>query len=57
MKAPGFWAKRGLLAHMLAPLGAITAAKGDKMKAVELHGLARKKFLSLGMKRWAEGPG
>src|ERR1700722_16367528 len=26
MKAPGFWAKRGLLAHMLAPLGAITAA-------------------------------
>jgi tetratricopeptide (TPR) repeat protein len=44
-------------AHGLRTLGAITAAKGDKMKAVELHGLARKKFLSLGMKRWAEGPG
>ncbi len=26
MKAPGFWAKRGLLAHLLAPLGAVTAA-------------------------------
>ena len=44
-------------AHGLRTLGAITAAKGDKMKAVELHGLARKKFLSLGMKRWAERPG
>jgi tetraacyldisaccharide 4'-kinase len=26
MKAPGFWAKRGLLAYLLAPFGAITAA-------------------------------
>jgi tetraacyldisaccharide 4'-kinase len=26
MKAPDFWAKRGLLAHLLAPLSAITAA-------------------------------
>ena len=26
MKAPGFWAKRGVLAYLLAPLGAITAA-------------------------------
>jgi tetraacyldisaccharide 4'-kinase len=26
MKAPGFWAKRGLLAYLLAPLGTITAA-------------------------------
>jgi tetraacyldisaccharide 4'-kinase len=26
MKAPAFWAKRGLLAHLLAPLGAVTAA-------------------------------
>jgi tetraacyldisaccharide 4'-kinase len=26
MKAPGFWTKRGLLAHLLAPLSVITAA-------------------------------
>jgi class 3 adenylate cyclase len=36
--------------------GDIIAAKGDAMKAEELHGLARAKFRSLGMKRWAEGP-
>ncbi|HEY1856944.1 tetraacyldisaccharide 4'-kinase [Acidocella sp.] len=26
MKAPKFWAKRGVLAHLLSPLGAVTAA-------------------------------
>jgi tetratricopeptide (TPR) repeat protein len=43
--------------HSLCTFGDIIAAKGDKMKADEFHGLARKKFLSLGMTRWAEGPG
>jgi hypothetical protein len=40
----------------LRTLGDIMAAKGDKMKADELHGLARGKYRSLGMKRWAEAP-
>lgn len=44
-------------AHGLRTLGDIMAAKGDKTKADELHGLARAKFRSLGMKRWAEWPG
>ena len=43
-------------AHGLRTLGEVMAAKGDKTKADELHGLARKKFLSLGMARWAEKP-
>jgi hypothetical protein len=42
-------------AHGLRTLGDIMAAKGDKTKADELHGLARAKFRSLGMTRWAEG--
>ncbi|NNM57247.1 MAG: tetraacyldisaccharide 4'-kinase, partial [Acidocella sp.] len=25
MKTPAFWAKRGILAHALSPLGALTA--------------------------------
>jgi hypothetical protein len=32
------------------------AAKGDTTKADELRGLARAKYRSLGMTRWAEGP-
>ena len=42
--------------HGLRTLGDIMAAKGDTTKAEELHDLARAKFRSLGMKRWAEGP-
>ena len=42
--------------HGLRTLGDIMAAKGDEMKADELRGLAREKFRSLGMTRWAEGP-
>ena len=42
--------------HCLRILGDIMAAKGDAMKAEELHGLAHAKFQSLGMKRWAESP-
>ncbi|HEY1884567.1 MAG TPA: hypothetical protein VGG86_00765 [Roseiarcus sp.] len=41
--------------HGLRTLGDIMAAKRDAMKAEELHGMARAKFRSLGMKRWAEG--
>ena len=41
--------------HGLRTLGDIMAAKGDVKKAEELHGLARAKFRSLGMKRWSEG--
>ena len=43
-------------AHGLRTLGDIMAAKGDTTKAEELHDLARAKYRSLGMKRWAEGP-
>jgi hypothetical protein len=42
--------------HGLRVLGDIMAAKGDAIKADELHGLAQAKFRSLGMKRWAERP-
>jgi tetratricopeptide (TPR) repeat protein len=42
--------------HGLRTLGDITAARGDATKAEELHGLARAKFRTLGMKRWAEWP-
>ena len=42
--------------HGLRVLGDIMAAKGDRMKAEELHGLAHAKLRSLGMKRWAERP-
>jgi tetratricopeptide (TPR) repeat protein len=42
--------------HGLRTLGDIMAAKGDAMKAEELHDLARARFRSLGMKRWAERP-
>ena len=42
--------------HSLRTLGDIMVAKGNKTKADELHGLARAKFQSLGMKRWAGGP-
>jgi hypothetical protein len=42
--------------HCLRTLGDIMAAKGNTMKAEELHGLAHAKFQSLGMKRWAETP-
>jgi tetratricopeptide (TPR) repeat protein len=41
--------------HALRALGDIMMAKGDAAKADELHGLARAKFRSLGMTRWAEG--
>jgi tetratricopeptide (TPR) repeat protein len=44
-------------AHGLRTLGDIMAAKGDKTKADELHDLARAKYRSLGMTRWAEGQG
>lgn len=44
-------------AHGLRTLGDIIAVKGDTTKADELHGLARAKFRSLSMKRWAEGCG
>ena len=43
-------------AHGLRTLGDILAAKGDQMKADELRGLARAKYRSLGMTRWAEEP-
>jgi class 3 adenylate cyclase/tetratricopeptide (TPR) repeat protein len=39
--------------HGLRILGDIVAARGDKVKANELHELARARFRSLGMKRWA----
>jgi class 3 adenylate cyclase/tetratricopeptide (TPR) repeat protein len=42
--------------HGLRTLGDIMAAKGDATKAEELYGLARAKFRTLGMKRWAERP-
>ena len=42
--------------HGLRTLGDVMAARGDATKAEELHGLARAKFRSLGMKRWAERP-
>jgi len=42
--------------HGLRTLGDIMAAKGDATKADALHGLARAKFQSLGMKRWSERP-
>ena len=42
--------------HGLRTLGDIMAAKGDATKADVLHGLARGKYRSLGMKRWAEEP-
>jgi class 3 adenylate cyclase/tetratricopeptide (TPR) repeat protein len=42
--------------HGLRTLRDITAARGDATKAEELHGLARAKFRTLGMKRWAEWP-
>jgi hypothetical protein len=41
--------------HGLRTLGDIMAAKGDALKAEELHGMARAKFQSLGMQRWVEG--
>ena len=44
-------------AHGLRTLSDIMAARGDKAKADEFHGLARAKYRSLGMTRWAEGPG
>ena len=40
-------------AHGLRILGDIMAAKGDTVKAEELQDLARTRFRSLGMKRWA----
>ena len=40
-------------AHGLRTLSDIMAAKGDTTKAGEFHGLARAKYRSLGMKRWA----
>jgi hypothetical protein len=43
--------------HGLRILGDIMAAEGDATRADELHGLARAKFRSLGMKRWAEESG
>jgi tetratricopeptide (TPR) repeat protein len=43
-------------AHGLRTLGDILAVKGDKVRADELHGLARAKYRRLGMTRWAEGP-
>ncbi len=42
--------------HGLQILADIMAAKGDAMKAEELHSLAQARFQSLGMKRWAESP-
>ena len=42
--------------HCLRTLGDIVAAMGDTVKANELHELARARFRSLGMKRWAERP-
>jgi tetratricopeptide (TPR) repeat protein len=42
--------------HDFRILGDILAAKGDVIKAEELHYLARAQYRSLGMTRWAEGP-
>jgi class 3 adenylate cyclase/tetratricopeptide (TPR) repeat protein len=42
--------------HGFRILGDILAAKGDAIKAEELHGLARAQYRRLGMTRWAEGP-
>ena len=42
--------------HGLCTLANIMAAKGEATKAGELHGLARAKFRSLGIERWAEYP-
>jgi class 3 adenylate cyclase/tetratricopeptide (TPR) repeat protein len=39
--------------HGLRTLGNIAAALGDEVKANELHDLARARFRTLGMKRWA----
>jgi class 3 adenylate cyclase/tetratricopeptide (TPR) repeat protein len=41
--------------HGLRTLGDISVVRGDANKAAELHGLARAKFQSLGMTRWAGG--
>jgi hypothetical protein len=40
-------------AHGLRTLGDVKTSKGDTTKADEFHGLARAKYQSLGMKRWA----
>jgi hypothetical protein len=42
--------------HGLRTLGDIIAVRGDANKAGELDSLARAKYRSLGMTRWAEGP-
>ena len=42
--------------HGLRTLGDIIEARGDTVKANELHDLARARFRSLGMKRWVERP-
>jgi hypothetical protein len=42
-------------AHGLRTLGDILAAKGNVIKAEELHNLARAQYRSLGMTRWAKG--
>jgi hypothetical protein len=42
--------------HGFRILGDILAAKGDAIKAEELHSLARAQYRSLGMRRWAETP-
>jgi class 3 adenylate cyclase/tetratricopeptide (TPR) repeat protein len=42
--------------HGLRTLGDIMVARGEAMKAEELHDVARARFRSLGMKRWAELP-
>jgi hypothetical protein len=42
--------------HCLRTLGDIVATIGDTVKANELRELARARFRSLGMKRWAERP-
>ena len=44
-------------AHGLRTLGDIMAARGDMTKADELYALARAKYRSLGMKRWAGSHG
>ncbi len=42
--------------HCLRVLGEVMAARGDATKANEFHELARARFRSLGMRRWADGP-
>jgi class 3 adenylate cyclase/tetratricopeptide (TPR) repeat protein len=42
--------------HGLRTLADISFARGNASQAAELHSLARAKFQSLGMSRWAEGP-